>query len=579
MGHPSGGEIVAEALERQGVAHVFTLCGGHIAPILVGCKARGIRVIDVRHEANAVFAADAMARLTGTPGVAVVTAGPGVTNTVTAVVNARAAESPVILLGGATGVLIKGRGALQDIDQLSLIRTQVKWATTVRRLKDLGPAVAEACRQAKEGIPGPVFVECPVDLLYDEQIVRDWYLRGLGKAGSLQAVALRSYVRWRLSRMFATGTARTAGDARAAERSGPDAARVGKAAARLTAAKRPVMIVGSQALCEPAAAAEVSAAVEALGIPTFLSGMARGLLGRAHPLHLRHRRREALRECDLVILAGVPCDFRLDYGRQISRSATILAANLNRRQLRLNRRPDVGLVAAPGRFLQALASEAPAHSDAWAEWHAQLRQRNTARDDEIATEAAKGMQRVNPLQLFKEIEAMLPDRAVLIGDGGDFVATGSYVLRPRAPLSWLDPGPFGTLGVGAGFAMSTALAREGAEVWLFYGDGAAGFSLMEFDTFVRHRLPVIAVVGNNAGWWQIAREQVEILKDDVATKLERTDYHKVAEGLGGRGLLLERDDDIVPVLEEARRIAQSGAPVLINAQLAVSEFRKGAVSM
>jgi thiamine pyrophosphate-dependent acetolactate synthase large subunit-like protein len=340
-----------------------------------------------------------------------------------------------------------------------------------------------------------------------------------------------------------------------------------------------MMIVGSQALCEPAAAAEVAAAVEALGIPTYLSGMARGLLGRAHPLHLRHKRREALRECDLVILAGVPCDFRLDYGRQISRNATILAANLNRRQLRLNRRPDVGLVAAPGRFLQALANEAPAHSEAWGEWHVQLRQRDAARDDEIATEAAQSLQRVNPLRLFKEIEAMLPDRAVLIGDGGDFVATGSYVLRPRGPLSWLDPGPFGTLGVGAGFAMSTALARDGEEVWLFYGDGAAGFSLMEFDTFVRHRLPVIAVVGNDAGWWQIAREQVEILKDDVATKLERTDYHKVAEGLGGRGLVLERDDDIVRVLEEARRIAQGGTPVLINAQLAVSEFRKGAVSM
>jgi len=579
MGHPSGGEIVAEVLERQGIAHVFTLCGGHIAPILVACKARGIRVIDVRHEANAVFAADAMARLTGTPGVAVVTAGPGVTNTVTAVVNARAAESPVVLLGGATGVLIKGRGALQDIDQLSLIRTQVKWATTVRRLKDLGPAVAEACRRAKEGIPGPVFVECPVDLLYDEQIVRDWYLRGLGKGGSLQALALRSYVRWRLSRMFATGTDGKSGDAGAAEPSGPDPARVEKAAARLAIAKRPVLIVGSQALSEPAAAAEVAAAVEALGVPTYLSGMARGLMGRAHPLHLRHKRREALRECDLVILAGVPCDFRLDYGRQIARNATILAANLNRRQLRLNRRPDVGLVAAPGRFLQALASEAPKQAGAWGEWQSQLRQRDTVRDDEIATEAGQGMQRVNPLRLFKEIEAMLPDRAVLIGDGGDFVATGSYVLRPRAPLSWLDPGPFGTLGVGAGFAMSTALAREGAEVWLFYGDGAAGFSLMEFDTFVRHRLPVIAIVGNDAGWWQIAREQVEILKDDVATKLERTDYHKVAEGLGGRGLLLERDDDIIEVLEEARRIAQNGAPVLINAQLAVSEFRKGAVSM
>ena len=392
MGHPSGGEIVAEVLERQGIAHVFTLCGGHIAPILVASKARGIRVIDVRHEANAVFAADAMARLTGIPGVAVVTAGPGVTNTVTAVVNARAAESPVVLLGGATGVLIKGRGALQDIDQLSLIRTQVKWARTVNRLKDLGPAVADACRQAKEGIPGPVFVECPVDLLYDEQIVRDWYLRGLGKGRSVQALALRSYVRWRLSRMFATGTADNSGEAGSVEPSGPDAARVEKAAARLATAKRPVMIVGSQALCEPAAATEVTAAVEALGIPTYLSGMARGLLGRAHPLHLRHKRREALRECDLVILAGVPCDFRLDYGRQISRNATILAANLNRRQLRLNRRPDIGVVAAPGRFLQALARETPKRAEAWGEWRAQLRQRDTARDDEIATEAAQGMQ-------------------------------------------------------------------------------------------------------------------------------------------------------------------------------------------
>ncbi|MDH3235978.1 MAG: thiamine pyrophosphate-binding protein, partial [Alphaproteobacteria bacterium] len=263
MGNPSGGNIVAEVLERRGVGHVFTLCGGHISPILVACKARGIQVVDVRHEANAVFAADAMARLTGVPGVAVVTAGPGVTNTVTAIVNARAAESPLVLLGGATGVLIKGRGALQDIDQLSLIRTQVKWAATVRRLKDLGPTVATAFKQASDGVPGPVFVECPVDLLYDEPIVREWYLRGLGKGNSLQAIALRSYVRWRLGRMFVPVDAGGGGDAAAAEPSVPDPARLEQAAAYLASSKRPVLIVGSQALCEPAEAAEVAAAVEA----------------------------------------------------------------------------------------------------------------------------------------------------------------------------------------------------------------------------------------------------------------------------------------------------------------------------
>jgi acetolactate synthase-1/2/3 large subunit len=575
----SGGEIVAEVLGRHGVGHVFTLCGGHISPILVACKARGMAVIDVRHEANAVFAADAMARLTGVPGVAVVTAGPGVTNTLTAIVNARAAESPVVLLGGATGVLIKGRGALQDIDQITLIRSQVKWAVTVKRLKDLGPAVAQACARALDGVPGPVFVECPVDLLYDEAVVRDWYLRGLGKGRSVQALAMRGYVRWRLGRMFAGSETDGASEAGAGAPAAPDPGRVEKAAAHLAAAEKPVLIVGSQALGEPAAAADVAAAVERLGLPTYLSGMARGLLGRDHPLHLRHKRREALRECDLVVLAGVPCDFRLDYGRQIPRQATVISANLDRRSLKLNRRPDVGAQAPPGRFLRALAEEAPDRGEAWAEWRTGLRARDAEREAEIAAEAAQGLQRVNPLRLLQGIEAALPERAVLIGDGGDFVATASYVLRPRGPLSWLDPGPFGTLGVGAGFAMAAALARPEDEAWLIYGDGAAGFSLMEFDTFVRHRMPVIAVVGNDAGWWQIAREQVEILKDDVATKLARTDYHTVAEGLGGRGLLLERDDDIAAVLAEARRLAGEGAPVLINAQLGVSAFRKGSVSM
>lgn len=573
-----GGDRLAEALKARGVELLFTLCGGHISPILVGCKQRGIRVIDVRHEATAVFAADAVSRLTGIPGVAAVTAGPGATNAITAIKNAQLAQSPVILLGGATATALKGRGALQDIDQIALFQPHVKWAKTVRRVRDLAPTVEKAFVIAQSGVPGPVFVECPVDLLYEEATVRDWYGLKAQEGKSFSGRALKFYLNRHVNRLFAGAEAAwsPAHAAFAVPQAGP--AQINQAAKKIVQAERPVLLVGSQALLDAAGARQIAQAVEKLGMPVYLSGMARGLLGRQHSLLMRHKRREALREADLVVLAGVPCDFRLDYGRHIRGGTFLISANRSREDLHKNRRPQLGIRSDAGFFLQKLAEQLRP-PERWQSWREQLRRRDEGREQEIRAQAAAPGAAINPLRLCREIEDAVAEDSVFVADGGDFAATASYIVSPRGPLRWLDPGVFGTLGVGAGFALGAKLCRPQAEVWLIYGDGAAGFSLAEFDTFTRHRVPVIAVVGNDACWTQIAREQVEMLRDDVGTVLRHSDYHRVAEGFGGRGFLLQEGSQIAGTLAQAQQAARAGQAVLINAHLAVTDFRKGSLSI
>jgi acetolactate synthase-1/2/3 large subunit len=572
-----GGDLIASVLERQGVELLFTLVGGHISPILVGAKARGIRVIDTRHEATAVFAADAVARLTGRPGVVAVTAGPGLTNTVTAVKNAQIAQSPVVLLGGAAATVLRGRGSLQDIDQMALLRPHVKWTGSARRVADLVPLLEQAFAVAQTGVPGPVFLECPIDLLYGEAEVRQLY-GAAGRGRSLAARATNLYLQAHLAYLFAGSQRARPGPRVTTPVIAPDRATMARAAGALARARRPVLVVGGQALLEAGAAAELAGAVEALGVPVYLSGGARGLLGAAHPLLMRHQRRVALREADVVILAGVPCDFRLDYGRQIGRGATYIAANRSAADLALNRRPDIGALADPGRFLRALAAAAP-DAGRWPGWVGTLRDRDAAREAEIAHQAEERTAHLNPVRLCREVEAALPPEALVVADGGDFVATASYIVSPRAPLRWLDPGPFGTLGVGAGFALGAKLARPECEVWALFGDGALGYSLAEFDTFVRHGVPVVAVVGNDAAWGQIARDQVPMLGDAVATELAPTAYHLAVEGLGAAGLLLDDPELTEETLARARAIAAEGRPVLVNVRLGRSDFRKGSISM
>ena len=573
-----GGDRIAEALVAHGVPRVFTLCGGHISPILSGAKARGIRVVDVRDEVTAVFAADATARLTGLPGVAAVTAGPGITNTITALKNAQLAQSPVLLLGGAAPTALQGRGALQDIDQRPLVEPHVKRFFKLRRVRDLAPAVADALALARSGVPGPVFVECPVDLLYDEASIRQWYAEAAGKGTSLAERALRWYLNRHARRMFAGSGDDAVPGVQTVYLPQAAEAVTRAAAAALAKAERPLLVIGSQAVVRAESVDALAQAVARLGAPVYLSGMARGLLGRNHPLQMRHARRQALREADCVLLAGVPCDFRLDYGRHVRRRATLIAANRSAKDARLNRKPDIAAIGDAGLLIEALASALPAAAR-WSGWLDTLRARDAAREAEIDQQAAARGECVNPLALFRALEAEVEDNALFVADGGDFVGTASYVLHPRAPLTWLDPGAFGTLGVGAGFAIGAALARPDREVWIVFGDGACGWSLSEFDSFVRHRIPVIAVVGNDAGWTQIAREQVKMLKDDVATVLARSAYHEVAAGFGAKGLLVRRADEVRPTLQRARELARAGHAVLVNVWLDKTEFREGSLSM
>ena len=577
-----GGDRVAEALQAQGVRSIFTLCGGHISPILSAAKARGLRIVDVRDEATAVFAADASARLTGVPGVAAVTAGPGITNTITALKNAQLAQSPVILIGGAAPTALQGRGALQDIDQRALVAPHVKLFRKIRRVRELGPAVEEAFALARTGVPGPVFIECPVDLLYDETTIRQWYADAAGKGTSLADRLLRLYLNRHVNRMFRGShrhpapQVRTLGVPRAGDAS------VQSALVALSGADRPLMVIGSQAMACADEAAALADAVAQLDIPVYLSGMARGLLGRDHALQMRHQRRQALRESDCVLLAGVPCDFRLDYGKHVRRSATLIAANRSAKDARLNRRPDIAAIGDAGLFLRSLARALHGKGAAdsrWASWTGQLRARDAEREAEIDRQAQARGEFVNPIALLRALEHEAGDNALLVADGGDFVATAAYVLRPRTPLSWLDPGAFGTLGVGAGFALGAALARQDSEVWIVFGDGACGYGLVEFDTFVRHGIPVIAVVGNDAGWTQIAREQVKLLHDDVATVLARTAYHEVAAGFGAEGLLVTTMADMPATLTRARTLVRGGKAVLVNVWIDKTEFREGSLSL
>ena len=572
-----GGKLVADVLLKQDVTHIYTLCGGHISPILVGAEQVGIRVVDTRHEATAVFAADATARLTGIPGVAAVTAGPGVTNTITALKNAQMAQSPLVLIGGAAAVLLKGRGALQDIDHLGLVKGIVKWSASCKRIRDIVPTMEKAFEMAQKGIPGPVFVEIPVDLLYQESVVKEWTLE-MARGKGLAAKALQTYLKTHLTNKFAGAWTRWASDRHIPLATQPSADQVQTVVAALNSAEKPVLVIGSQALLNAGKAQALQKAVKALGIPTFLSGMARGLLGRDE-LHIRHKRSKALRSADVIILAGVPADFRLGYGTAIPRSANYISVNRSKKDLHLNRKPSLPIQADPGTFIRMLDAAFGEPPLRWQNWHASLRQRDAERDTEIAATAEETGDLINPVRFLQQLESVIDDDSMLIGDGGDFVGTASYVLRPRAPLSWLDPGAFGTLGSGGGFAMASACIRPKSEIWLLYGDGSCGYSIAEFDSYARHGLPVIAVVGNDAGWTQIAREQVEILGTPLGTELARSDYHLVAQGYGGVGLCIDDPAKVAETLQQAKKIAREGKPVLINVMLGKTDFRKGSISM
>ncbi len=546
MAFVHGGRLVAQALKRHGTTHLFTLCGGHIQAIYDGCLDEGIRVVDVRHEQTAGHAADGYARVTGRPGVCAVTAGPGVTDVVTAIANAQRAQIPLVCIGGAGPKALCDMGSLQDMDHLALMRPITKWSVQVPETRRIGEYIDSAFRVAQANVPGPVFLEMPLDLLMNMHDDADLPLtRPLEEP----------------------------------PRPAADPRMVSRAIELLEKAERPCFLVGSQVRWSPARE-RLAAVLERFGAPVFLNGMARGTLPHAHPLLFSRSRRFALSQADVVFVLGTPFDFRVDYGRSPtwSEGAKIIQIDLDGAELGRNRRVDVPIHADSGIVLEQLVRELGDKTLSFTDWVSAVRADEDKRRAKMQLEIESNDSPPNPLRVCHELGKRLQPNDIVIGDGGDFVATAAYVLKLQQPQLWMDPGPLGTLGVGPGYAMAAKLARPDANVVLVYGDGSFGLHGIEFEAMARQGIPVIALIGNDAGWTQIRRGQVDIYGAEraVATALEYTRYEKIVEACGGLGFWVEKIEDLGPALDAA---FASKKPACINVKIAKSDFRKGAISV
>ena len=565
---------IGSFFKQKNISSVFTLCGGHISPILVGCEKENINIIQVRDEVSAVFAADAVSRLTDSVGVAIVTAGPGVTNTITAIKNAQMAQSPVLLIGGAAATLLKGRGSLQDIDQISLLKTYVKSAVSVKKTRDVIPTLANALNIATSGVPGPVFVELPIDLLYPEEDIRKEFINQLPKSGYFGKIA-HWYVERHLNDLFSSK--KSSIKVKPVKEFKLDQRKIDKAALAIVKAKKPVFLLGNQVTQNKEFLPMCLKSIDKLSVPTFTSGMARGCFGSSDKYFFRHNRKHALKNADVVVTLGIPLDFRLGYGFSINKDATLIAVNKSKEDLNKNRKPDIGIHADPSRIMHEIGKII--NPPSCKEWIKELTGLEEKRETEILQFSKYETDFVNPVHLCKTIDKFIDEESILVADGGDFVGTASYTIRPRSSLGWLDPGPFGTLGVGGGFAIGAKSSFPKKEVWVFYGDGASAYSLAEFDTLCRHKLPVIAIIGNDASWQQIAREQKQMLGSNIGTELAFNAYEKVVEGYGGKGYYVENHDTLDETLKRAKEDAKLGYPVLVNIKISKSDFRKGSISV
>jgi acetolactate synthase-1/2/3 large subunit len=516
----TGGQLVARMLKKEGVRCVFTLSGLHVAPIYAGCVEEGIQVIDMRHEQAAAHAADAYARITRGVGVAVVTAGPGVTDALTGVANANAANSPLILLGGAAPIFNQSRGSLQEMEQVDLFHRISKWSDRVPT-PDLVPLyLSKAARVALSGRPGPVFLELAWDVLCN---------------GVEESPLPERY--------------------RTDARVWPDPAKVDQAMALLQSAERPAMIAGSSVYWD-GAWDELRRFAELSQVPIYVSGAARGCLPPDHPQFFQHTRKEALSGADLVFVIGTPFDFRLNYGAEPTFSAhsKIVQVDLDGTEIGRNRGVEVGIVADSYGALKAFADAAPRGKRQ--AYLASLRENEKKKARELERWSRSDDVPIHHYRLAREISEVANSAgldSMFIADGGNWVAMAAKVIELRSPGRWLDPGPLGCLGVGAPFAVASKLLHPKRTVWIVQGDGSFGLNGMDFDTAVRFGLPMVCVVGNDAAWGQIRIPQVQMFGEEKspATLLAPTRYDKVVEALGGYGEHVTEPKQIRPALERA----------------------------
>jgi acetolactate synthase-1/2/3 large subunit len=530
MAEIDGGELVARALAAEGIDCIFTLTGGHIMNIYTAAAARGIKVVDTRHEQAAGHAAEGWARSRRRTGVAVVTAGPGVTDIVTAVANAYQNRSPMLVLAGASALSQLGMGALQEMEQVDLMKPITKWAGACYQTARIPEYMAMCFRTAMTGRYGPCFLELPIDVLF-------------GKVDEIFAPIRERY--------------------RPAGRIAGDPALVTEAARLLEEAERPVVMAGSQVYWSDACG-PLRRLVERLNAPVYLNSMARGCIRQDHPLFFSRTRRAALNEADVALILGTPLDFRLGYGGAFGEKCRTIQVDVDPTEIGRNRSFTVGIEGDAGLVLEALLAELGDKTAARRDWLDDLRRREQRIVEERRRWLESDAVPIHPLRLCKEMAAFVDDGTLVVGDGGDIVNLASQVLPINNPGQWFDPGPMGTLGVGTGFAIAAKITHPEKRVLMVNGDGSFGLNGFEFDTMVRFDLPVVSVVGNDRQWGQIAMTQLKAYGDQgvIGSLLaDNARYDKVVEGLGGHGEFVTEPSQIGPALERA---FASGKPACVN---------------
>ncbi len=522
----SGGRLLARALKAHGVRYIFSLSGDILTPLYDACLDEDIRIVDFRHEQAAVHAADAWARSTGEMGVAAVTGGPGVTNTITGLANAFHGGSPLLLIGGRRPLSEVDRGGFGEQDSLALVSPVTKWNRTVYESARIPEYVTQAMSQARSGRPGPVFLEIPADLL--EQTA--------GDAASSPPLPLT----------------RSQADPRLIER----------ASRLLREARRPMIIAGS-GTCWAGAWDDLRSFSEETQTPVCAIHLGRGALPEDHPLSLGPFK-GGLREADTVLVLGTRLNWALDFGRLINPEARIIQVDIEESEIGRNRPVDAGIAGDLGLVLTQLrhavgAGARPERSG----WLGRLQELRNDFLGSVEADASSESTPVHPLRLCRELAGFLGRNFTLALDGGEIQIWAAMALRVYQPGRWLDSGAFGSLGTGLPFALSARLARPQEPVVLLTGDGSFGFSAMEIDTAVRQGLPVVVVIANDGAWGLIKHMQEESYGSErvVATELGWVRYDRVGEALGAYGEFVERPQDIAPALERA---FASGRPAIVN---------------
>jgi len=548
----SGGHLVAKALKNEGVDTIFTLCGGHIIDIYDGCLDEGIRIIDVRHEQTAAHAADGYARQTGRLGCVVTTAGPGCTNAITGVATAFRSESPILHIGGQSSLTQHRMGSLQDLPHVDMMTPITKFASGVFSTERVADMISMAARECFSGAYGPSYLEIPRDVL-DAEV----------PAASAVIPKPGSY--------------------RASVKSIGDPADIEKLADILVKAERPAVLLGQQ-VWSSRGHEEAISFVRALDIPAYMNGASRGMLPQSDPHHFDRTRSDAFKNADVILIVGTPFDFRMGYGKRISKEATLVQIDQSYATIGKNRDISLGLAGDPGVILAAVSQAVTGRIDNGArqqrqKWMAELREIEATKLEKLMPMFTTDQNPIHPYRLAYEINEFLGEDTIYIGDGGDIVTISAQAVRPRNPGQWMDPGALGSLGVGTGFSMAAKLAHPNKEVVCLYGDGAFGMTAFDMETAQRFGAPYLAVIGNNSAMNQIRYGQLTKYgeeRGDVGNKLGDVPFSKFGDMIGGYGEEVTEASQIQPAMQRAREaIAKSGKCAVVNVWVDPNEYAPG----